>query len=523
MYNEHFGLRLSPFSATPDPQVFFNNALYQEAFATLQYGVLAKKGFVLITGEVGTGKTTLLRKLLHSLGPTVHSVFIFNTQVSFVDLLRLILDDLGLKRQSDDKLNMIEILNQYLIERLRQGHIVTLLIDEAQNLCDEALEGLRLLSNLETDTEKLLQIVLMGQPELEGKLEDQKLRQLKQRITLQCRLAPLKNEEVGAYIDFRLNAAGYRGKSPFDRASLDAIARYSKGTPRLINIICDNALLAAFARSTKVISPEMIKEVAADLRLTIPEVEKSLPSSAHLAKTERREASSWFGGETETIAADDVWISRFGADSLATAPVLQRRISSNRPGAGVIAGTLVGLVTLGGVGATLYSRQITDYVAHSIGDIESAPERSVTPPASPAPAPVQNPSGPPPPEPEVKTTAPELPSTEPVPPAPEPAETRVRPQSGPESTEPTKPNRQIKEPPRETRRDPDLERRRIEAEVNKAIENRAISGVSVSVVDGVAYLDGRVASVRQRLMAERAARSVADVKSVRNRIDVKSY
>ena len=269
MYAEHFGFSKLPFSVTPDPQVVFNNSLYREAFATLQYGVLGKRGFVFITGEVGTGKTTLLRKLLHSLGPTVHSVFIFNTQVSFVELLRLILDDLGLAHENDDKLTMIEILNQYLIERLRQGHIVTLLIDEAQNLCDEALEGLRLLSNLETDTEKLLQIVLMGQPELEIKLDQLKLRQLKQRIALQCRLAPLKKEEVGAYIEFRLNAVGFRGKSPF-QGSLETIAFYSKGIPRLVNIICDNALLIAYAASKGKVSAQMVEEVARDLQLGPP-------------------------------------------------------------------------------------------------------------------------------------------------------------------------------------------------------------------------------------------------------------
>ena len=267
MYAEHFGFSELPFSVTPDPGIFFDNSVYRETFAALLYGVHAKKGFVVVTGEVGTGKTTLIRKLLHSLGPTVHSVFIFDTQVNFKDLLRLILDDLNLTGETYDKLTMLQIFNQYLIDRLREGHIVALLIDEAQNLSDEALEGLRLLSNLETDTEKLLQIVLMGQPELEIRLEDPKLRQLKQRISFHCHLAPLKEEEVSAYVEFRLNAAGFRGKSLFTRASLEMIAFYSRGIPRLVNIICDNALLIAYASSKRKVSAQIIEEVARDLQL----------------------------------------------------------------------------------------------------------------------------------------------------------------------------------------------------------------------------------------------------------------
>ncbi|MGE5304499.1 MAG: AAA family ATPase [Alphaproteobacteria bacterium] len=351
MYAEHFGFSKLPFSVTPGPQEVFNNSLYREAFAKLRYGVLAKKGFVLITGEVGTGKTTLLPQLLHSLGPTVHCVFISNTQVSFVELLRSILDDLNLARENDDKLAMIEILNQYLIERLRQGHIVTLLIDEAQNLSDEALEGLRLLSNLKTNNEKLLQIVLMGRPELEIKLDHPKLRQLKQRISIQCRLAPLKKEEVGAYIEFRLNAAGYLGESLFHRASLDAIAFYSKGIPRLVNIICDNALLAAYAASKREVSAQMVEDVARDLRLGPPRpIEAGHPVIHKMPDNPVRPRMK----EDRLPEFENVFVGA-GKEHR---PELQRQCSLSGLGVGVF----VGAVLLGGI-AVFYSQQSKIYLS----------------------------------------------------------------------------------------------------------------------------------------------------------------
>ena len=267
MYNSYFGFSESPFSVTPDPRFFYTNPIYQEAYANLHYGIVAKKGFIVITGEVGTGKTTLLRKLLRNLGDTIHSVFIFNTDLSFPELLQLTLHDLGLAPKDASKVTMLQELNDYLIKQLKQGHTVAALIDEAQNLSDDALENLRLLSNLETDQEKLLQIVLMGQPELQTKLGQPTLRQLKQRVALQGRLAPLKDEEAGPYIDFRLRAAGYKGNGLFHPDAFQEIAFYSKGIPRLINIICDNALLNVYARSQETVSADMIKEVARDLRI----------------------------------------------------------------------------------------------------------------------------------------------------------------------------------------------------------------------------------------------------------------
>jgi len=272
MYNNYFGFPESPFNVTPDPRFFYTNPVYQEAFAALRYGIEAKKGFTVITGEVGTGKTTLLRKLMRNSGDTIHSVFIFNTLLSFPELLQLILHDLSLAPREPSKVTMIQELNDYLIKQLKQGHVVSVLVDEAQNLSDEALEGLRLLSNLETDQEKLLQIVLMGQPELKAKLDQPGLRQLKLRVAFQCQLAPLKDEETGPYIDFRLRVVGYTGKDLFQPDAVQQIAFYSQGIPRLINIICDNALLNAYAESKKTVSAHMIQEVGRDLRLG-PEVQ----------------------------------------------------------------------------------------------------------------------------------------------------------------------------------------------------------------------------------------------------------
>jgi general secretion pathway protein A len=268
MYNSYFGFSVSPFSVTPDPSFFYTNPVYQEAYANLRYGIEAKKGFIVITGEVGTGKTTLLRKLMmHNLEGTIHTVFVFNTYLDFTELLQVIHYDLGLGAKEANKVKLLQELNEYLITQLKQAHIVSVLVDEAQNLSDEALEGLRLLSNLETDREKLIQIVLMGQPELQARLDQPSLRQLKQRVALQCRLVPLEDNEVCSYIDFRLRAAGYNGKHLFYPDAYRQIAFYSKGIPRLVNIICDNALLCAYARSQKTISADLINEAARDLRL----------------------------------------------------------------------------------------------------------------------------------------------------------------------------------------------------------------------------------------------------------------
>src|SRR5919109_2486087 len=271
MYEDYFGFSGLPFSITPDRHFFYDNSLYREAFATLRYGIEARKGFIVITGEIGTGKTTLVKVFLHSAESTVHTALILNPKLSFSDLLRSILHDLGIAHSSEeDRFTLLGKLNDYLIEQFKKHHVVALLVDEAQNLDIELLEELRLLSNLETNKDKLLQIVLIGQPELEQKLAQPELSQLKQRVSLRCRLGPLKDNEIDQYIAFRLKRVGYEGRRLFDAAAVEKITRYSKGVPRLINVICDNALLITYAASKKKVSADVIEEVARDLQLAAP-------------------------------------------------------------------------------------------------------------------------------------------------------------------------------------------------------------------------------------------------------------
>jgi general secretion pathway protein A len=270
MYEKYFGFDDLPFRVTPQPQFFYSNSIYREALATLRYGIEARKGFIVITGEVGTGKTTLLKIFMRSAESVVHTAFVFNPKVEFTGLLRFILKDLAITPSANDKYALLEQLNDYLIQKFQDGQIVALLLDEAQQLSDGVLEELRLLSNLETENEKLIQIVLMGQPELEQRLNRSELRQLKQRITLHCRLAPLKSFEIRHYIDLRLKTVGYDGNELFETKAIERITFYTRGIPRLINVICDNALLIAYGACKRTVSAEIIEEVAFDLELTAP-------------------------------------------------------------------------------------------------------------------------------------------------------------------------------------------------------------------------------------------------------------
>jgi general secretion pathway protein A len=267
MYTDYFGFREKPFTITPDPRFFYTNPSYQEAYASLIYGIHERRGFIVLTGEIGTGKTTLLRRLMENMESHIRFVFFYNTTLTFEEILDFICQELRLPLQDVERLHKIQVLNQFLLEQLARGEIVVLLIDEAQNLGIEVLENIRLLSNLETSTEKLIQIVMVGQPELETKLNQYELRQLKQRIAIQCRLERLDDEEVGPFIHYRLSAVGYKRQLLFTPDAIQEITYYSRGFPRLINILCDNALLIAYATSQKRITADIVREAADDLRL----------------------------------------------------------------------------------------------------------------------------------------------------------------------------------------------------------------------------------------------------------------
>ena len=268
MYQKFFGLRESPFTANPDPRYLYLTRQIQESLAGLTYGIQNRKGFILLTGEVGTGKTTLLRRLLDWLhGQRVATAYIFNSRLDVNQLFDLIMAEFEIPCESREKSQVLLRLNSWLLDRYRAGETAVLIVDEAQNLSAEVLEEIRLLTNLETSTEKLLQIVLAGQPELEEKLKLPQLRQLRQRITLRCRTAALSLEETFGYIAERLRIAGANGEPIFSKESIQAVHLYSYGIPRVVNLLCEHALINAYVENLRPVPAHMVEEVAREFEL----------------------------------------------------------------------------------------------------------------------------------------------------------------------------------------------------------------------------------------------------------------
>lgn len=266
MYEDFYGFKELPFNVTPDPRFLYRSASHRDALAYITYGIFQRKGFIAVTGEVGVGKTTVVGAFIDLFQPSLEVAFVFSTKFPFDQLLYLICRDFGLDVEGMNKAQMLLALNDFLIAQNESNRNSVLIIDEAHNLSPDVLEELRMLSNLETRDRKLLQIMLVGQPELEAILNMNEMRQLRQRIAGICRISMLNREDVEKYIRYRLDIAGQRnGGAHFTADSFDEIYHYSAGTPRLINILCDRVLLIGYVSNTHTIDGRVVREGVRDL------------------------------------------------------------------------------------------------------------------------------------------------------------------------------------------------------------------------------------------------------------------
>ena len=294
MYRTFYGLIHPPFEMTPDPSFLYLGETHREGLATLVYGVRSRKGFVMLTGEVGTGKTTLLHGLLAQLDASTDSAYIFNPCLEPPDFFKLLFDELGIEETCVSKAEYLLALNHYLIDRLQNDRTVLLIIDEAQNLSREMLEEIRLLSNLETSSSKLIQILLVGQPELGEMLDRDDLRQLRQRIVLRYELKAFDADELESYVEERLRLAGYTGKGIFKRSALRELFEVTGGVPRLVNVVCDGALLTGYGRDQAMLDAAIIREVASDLHLNRDTTARA-GAAEHRRRGGRPKRRRWWG------------------------------------------------------------------------------------------------------------------------------------------------------------------------------------------------------------------------------------
>lgn len=280
MYKSFFGLKENPFNVNPDPRYLFLTKEIEEALSGLMYGIQTRKGFITLTGEVGTGKTTLVNRLLDWLHlKRTKTAFLFNSRMNTNQLFDFIMAEFDIPCDNKSKSQQLMKLNHWLLERYRAGETAVLIVDEAQNLTFPVLEEIRLLTNLETSTEKLLQIVLSGQPELEEKLRLPQLRQLRQRITLRCRTMPMTKEQTRDYIQERLRIAGGDPQQEiFSEKAIDTVHYFSMGIPRVINLLCEHALINSFVDQRKIVEPKIVEDVAREFQLD--EVEPLAPPAS---------------------------------------------------------------------------------------------------------------------------------------------------------------------------------------------------------------------------------------------------
>ncbi len=269
MYLEFFGLTEFPFNITPDPRFLYLSPRHREAIDLLLYGIANRKGFIELTGEVGCGKTTTLRAVLSRLPQDVETALVLNPCLNETQLLRAILNDFGLPVNSSDRLDLVEQLNDFLLTKADEGKNVLIVIDEAQDLQPEVMEQVRLLSNLETDEHKLMQIVLAGQPELRDRLAQHDMRQLRQRILIRCHLSPLGEEEIAEYIAHRLQVAGAGEDVWFEPAAVHMVHGYARGIPRLVNAVCDLAMLGGYAAQTRQIGEAQVGKALQQLECAV--------------------------------------------------------------------------------------------------------------------------------------------------------------------------------------------------------------------------------------------------------------
>jgi general secretion pathway protein A len=309
MYLNYYGFKKEPFQITPDPEFLFLSPSHKEAMASIIYGIEEKKGFVAIFGGVGVGKTTILRAYLERVNKDqAKLIYIFNANLTFKSLLTTIYQDLGITVSADDIFLMVNRLHEALVEEYKNKHSVVLIIDEAQNMPIETLENLRMLSNLETSTDKLIQIVLIGQPEFEDNLNRYELRQLRQRIAIRATILPLTREESARYIEHRLSKVMIKNEPVFTKGAIKEIAAYSEGIPRVINIICDNAFITGYGYQKKPVTAKIVREISADFR---PKNSKA-PEQKHESSFRWKTAAALM---VAFVAAGAFWLSPYKPQS----------------------------------------------------------------------------------------------------------------------------------------------------------------------------------------------------------------